>query len=449
MRLLFKHLLHEVLDNGQVKLSVVLKDVKIDWSNSESDSRITNFMARLSSTFRKHSVQMDSQEIIKQFLDHVVSQWPLKLQQEWKDFRLGKGIPRNVDALTIALKKFSANAKNTISFEPEQEKRKLPAVRTNPDPRGSAGGPSRPVIPSRGSSRSDKAVPPANYPCLKCKKVAGHWPQDCPDLSEAEKQLTIAQWKQMAKKRQYDKQQARQQNKRTKPSSYIDDLKIYMARAQESDDHFDSTIVYSNKECVLKTILDTGSDENVLTTSAFSLLNLPLPTAVVDHPSVEMADGRIAQSSGMVLIDSIRLANRLILRNINCVLLENPEPFLLVGRPLMKSIGIDPQRDLNILLGNTPLDDDQLLEDTEMIALGPIETLPEALKNLNVRTSLALKKDAQRTEIIAEYHSLTEEFSQVFRVGLDDSPPMGVEPYVPSLKPGKEPVRAIPRRYNP
>jgi hypothetical protein len=363
IRIFFKHLLHEVLDNGQVNLYALIKDIKINWSNPEVDLRISNFMAKLRETFEKHSVKHNSPDVIEQLLAHVVSQWPDKLQDEWRDHRLGKGIPKTLDALTNAFKKFSKIAKNTQSkpFEPNQDKRKLPSNHTNPEPRGSAGGSGRRVFPGRGSSaKSDKEAPvPPNYPCLKCKKVAGHWPQDCPDLTQMERKLTIQQWKDMAKEHQQEKIQGRQ-NKKAKPSSYIDELKIFMARAQESDDHFQSTIVHANKECVLKTILDTGSDENVLTTSAFSLLNLPLPAAALDNPSVEMVDGRIEQSRGMVLIDCIRLANRLILRNINCVIIHNPEPFLLVGRPLMKNIGIDPQRDLNILLGNAPLDDDQL-----------------------------------------------------------------------------------------
>jgi hypothetical protein len=222
-----------------------------------------------------------------------------------------------------------------------------------------------------------------------------------------------------------------------------------MTRAKESDDHFLSTINHNSKECVVTTILDTGSDENVLTTSAFSLLNISLPEGI-DQPSVEMVDGRIEQSRGIVQVDSIRLADRLILRNINCVIVTNPEPFLLVGRPLMKNIGIDPQRDLNILLGNVPIENDQLLpeEDEDIISILPSEELPTALNALKVRTSLALK-DAQSEDLTADFISLIEEFEQNFRIGLDKSPPMRVEAYRPALRPGKGPVRATPRRYNP
>ena len=72
---------------------------------------------------------------------------------------------------------------------------------------------------------------------------------DCPDLTAFEKTLTREQWIQMAKNQAKEKQGERfNQYKNGKPSSYSDDLKIFMTRAKESDDHFLSTINHNNKE---------------------------------------------------------------------------------------------------------------------------------------------------------------------------------------------------------
>jgi hypothetical protein len=158
--------------------------------------------------------------------------------------------------------------------------------------------------------------------------------------------LTKEQW--IEKSREAKK--ARLQEKRNKqhstsyaPTASTSDYRSYLSRAQECGDYFTSTLVHKNRECAILTVLDSGSDENVLTATVLPLLGITLP-AGTDQPSVEMADGRVVNAAGFV---NVRLANRLILRDVKCLVIENPEPLCLIGRPMMKSLGIDPQRDLN------------------------------------------------------------------------------------------------------
>ena len=181
----------------------------------------------------------------KEFVDHIVSSCPSALQASWwkKNFLLAEGAVTFLDSFTYSLKKFSNQIKVFRPSEPSQNpgpKRNLP-THTNPGPRGSAGGDSRPTSSKepaekrqRADSRSGKGDPvPANYACMKCNKMAGHWPMDCPELSGAEKLLTKDQWKLMAKQ----KQQERQMKYKNKPnSSYTDELQIFMARAQKDLD---------------------------------------------------------------------------------------------------------------------------------------------------------------------------------------------------------------------
>jgi hypothetical protein len=60
-----------------------------------------------------------------------------------------------------------------------------------------------------------------------------------------------------------------------------------------------------------------------------------------------------------------------------------------------------------------------------------------------------MQADLQSEDKIGEFMQVIDEFIRIFRVGLDSSPPIKVEPYAPSMRPGKGPVRATPRRYNP
>ena len=266
--------------------------------------------------------------------------------------------------------------------------------------------------------------------------------------------MTKEQW--IEKSREAKK--ARLQEKRNKqhstsyaPTASTSDYRSYLSRAQECGDYFTSTLVHKNRECAILTVLDSGSDENVLTATVLPLLGITLP-AGTDQPSVEMADGRVVNAEGVITIDLIRIANRLIIRDVRFLVIDNPEPLCLIGRPLMKSLGIDPQRDLNLMLGNVPLEnegDNNGNEDDDILTIIEPNDVFAALKALKVRTKLDMQADLQSEDKIGEFMQLIDEFIRIFRVGLDSSPPIKVEPYAPSMRPGKGPVRATPRRYNP
>jgi hypothetical protein len=380
----------------------------------------------------------------------LVADWPEAVKKEWNNTLIVMDEKVcDEDSFTIALETLSAKI-NSLPADPSAAKRKTPH-QTNPEPRGSVGDAGKHTSRKKGygNEQKPKDSPPANYKCIVCKLVAGHWPSQCSKRNAEQMNYSTEQWKNIAKQLKRDEAKTRSKNHKDAPLSYVRDAQILMARAQGSDDDFFSTVAFQSKECVVKTILDTGSDENVITTSALSLISYPLP-AGMDNPSVEMVNGEMEQSQGIAQLDYIRLANRLVLRDITCIAIDNPEPFLLIGRPLMKSLGIDPQRDLNLLLGNITLDmpDDQI-EDDEIISIPPTEETSSAIEALKVRTCIALTTAGVTDDIISEYLSLIEEFRRIFRVGLDASPPMRVDPYRPSMRPGKGPVRATPRRYNP
>jgi hypothetical protein len=80
----------------------------------------------------------------------------------------------------------------------------------------------------------------------------------------------------------------------------------------------------------------------------------------------------------------------------------------------MKSLGIDPQRDLNLLLGNVPIDSDDSMEDEDIISIPMPEELKSAIEALKVRTRLALQSQDANAQTTSEYLSLIEEFRNIF-----------------------------------
>jgi hypothetical protein len=308
IRLLFKHVMHKVVDDGQVEVKELIKDIKVNWEDVELDNRISNYSAKILYTLKTHSLLRltTNQDSLKLLIEDLAMTWPLVVQEKWKSLTLTDGEAYSWDSFFKGMQKLSKRIgvikntqmpqRNHTDTALTSNKRNMPA-HNEPGPRNSAGGSGRHT--SGGDSRNQtdtrtqeskkprhEVAPPPSYKCLKCQQTKGHWPMDCPDLTAFEKTLTREQWIQMAKNQAKEKQGERfNKYKNGKPSSYSDDLKIFMTRAKESDDHFLSTINHNNKECVVTTILDTGSDENVLTTSAFSLLNISLPEGI-DQPSV-------------------------------------------------------------------------------------------------------------------------------------------------------------------
>jgi hypothetical protein len=458
IKILFQQIMHDVVSDGQISFKDLLKDLKIDWTEKDLPGRISDFLTKVNAIFKKHSLnRVWEKGNIEHLMTYLKSTWPVSVQDVWENQLLTNEDPiKCLDTFTVALKKLSLQVKvltkDQVHISTKQSQ--------THDPKAKLGHKNANRMHKRKRSESNnyELSPPPNYNCAACGQKAGHWPQNCPARTPDQKNLTKDDWIKLAIERKKQKNQDRN-NKKSKHkdsrSQYTDDdPRIFMARAQESGDHFLSTLVHSNKECVLKTILDSGSDENILTTSALFLLGISLPAGMDENetPSVELANGRIELTKGVVSVEVIRLADRLVLQDVKCIVLDNPEPLLLVGRPTMKSLGIDPQRDLNILLGNTTIDaDDEILddEDDDLITIPQPEELTQAIEALKVRTRLSLEKENQSEDTIKKFQSLIDEFRKIFRIGLDKSPPIRVESYKPSMKPGKGPVRAVPRKYNP
>jgi hypothetical protein len=414
----------------------------------------------VNSELKKHSLlyMWQKKTNMKKLVDYLIATFPDYVIEEWKAKILSyDGEIETEDDFTILLKDLSRQLGVLLPHQLKKSKSSHDEADNEHEAQDNT---DRKSKDSKKRSRDDQkssnnSKVPQNYRCAVCSQAKGHWPQDCPSRTPEQMKITKAQWIEIsakAKKARLEKKNSKKQNNSSYPlAPLIADYRSFMAKAQESADHFLSTLVHNKNECVIQTVLDSGSDANVITAPALALLHITLP-AGTDQPSVEMADGRVISTEGTTTIEILRLANRLILRDVRFIVIDNPEPFCLIGLPLMKSLGIDPQRDLNILLGNAPLefnDEPDGIEDIDILQTTEQSDVLKALQALKVRTKIEMQTDLQDGKMINEFTLLIDEFKSIFRVGLDSSPAIRIEPYVPAMKPNKGPVRATPRRYNP
>jgi hypothetical protein len=197
------------------------------------------------------------------------------------------------------------------------------------------------------------------------------------------------------------------------------------------------------------TQLDNGSDGTVITTGALKELGFRFPEddSAIDTVLLEFPDGKQISARSLIAT-KLLLAKRVLLRDIEMFVIENEIPFCLVGRPILKELGIDPMLHLKSLLGSVPLDDQDPIEDSEWDVVSA-NRKATALEALRQRTSESLENAGYSEHVKQAFSDLVEEFSDIFRVGLDKTRPIPVQKYTPSLPADVEPVKAKLRRYNP
>ncbi|KAG2993660.1 hypothetical protein PC119_g18405 [Phytophthora cactorum] len=169
----------------------------------------------------------------------------------------------------------------------------------------SAGG-STAVSSATDSSRSSRAARPPRAPpsegCLICK--GPHWLNDCPVVTDAQRDETRRKYREAKEQRSNTVQ--------SKSASNIDSL------------------------CFMQPLLQV----------------ITLPTAV----EAIMADGRVQMCEHEILLDLelSTLAGQVSLRSVPCLVMEGDE--FLLGRDVLKGLGIDVEQQLAQLAGSSLLD---------------------------------------------------------------------------------------------
>jgi hypothetical protein len=133
--------------------------------------------------------------------------------------------------------------------------------------------------------------------------------------------------------------------------------------------------------------------------------------------------------------------------------LDNIKPFVLLGRPVLEELGIDPVQHLNVLLGQkeTLIMSEEKMENDDNWDFMFIKHKDKfsAMEALQRRTlkSIAESKESL-TSFCEQMSKLIVEFGDLCRVGIDDTPPIKASPYVPVLFNDATPFKARVRKFN-
>ena len=198
------------------------------------------------------------------------------------------------------------------------------------------------------------------------------------------------------------------------------------------------------------------------------------------EPAFELPKEVVFTASGYTTLD-IRLdlpCGQLSIRNVRCWVVDQNKQEALLGRPLLKALGLDLDSVLEKLCReNREVDasatalqgDDPTSSKLAAVYSGirydsvhedPIKPTEEALANIGsdkpediteaIKNTIANAREkgiSDKGEVEAE--KILEDHRDVLRIKLGDDPPAKVEPYKVELKENAKPFRAPQRRYSP
>lgn len=121
--------------------------------------------------------------------------------------------------------------------------------------------------------------------------------------------------------------------------------------------------------------------------------------------------------------------------------------YVILGKGLRSELGTNPERYLTRLLGGSLSDDSNEFDEIDPLEVDDRKSiLEDELLALRQRTMDQLGIGHPCTTMFME---LIMDFRDVFRIGLDCSPPIICDPYAPVLRPDVVPVKAKQRSYSP
>ncbi|KAG4039297.1 hypothetical protein PC123_g25147 [Phytophthora cactorum] len=287
------------------------------------------------------------------------------------------------------------------------------------------------TAPSPAPAPSTQAPQPPRSPphdgCLHCKRP--HWLKDCPTATVAQQAEARGKFQEAKKKRS--------SALRSKAAKYATP----------------SGSVQINGIIEVVYIPDSGADKSIIPQGVVESLLAVQPllssTLLSTNMEVVMADGRQLVCDQEVLLDLelMTIAGPVSIRSVPCLVLSGGGDEVLLGRDVLKGLGIDVEEQLAQLAGPLSLDRDMDefpagdgIPDPQD-AQEPITTLSQLLDRAVV--------NGLPTKHVDTVRDVLELIPDVWRAAVGPDPPAKVGPLRVTLKPDAVPYRSPLRKYGP
>ncbi|KAE8891500.1 hypothetical protein PF005_g23260 [Phytophthora fragariae] len=287
----------------------------------------------------------------------------------------------------------------------------------------------RPTTPApRAPGAAAPTTPPPRAPlrngCLVCK--GAHWLNDCPTATEAQRTEALKKFREDKEHRASASRSKAARYKRSAMSVCINGL---------------LTVPY---------VPDTGADRSIIPEGVMTSLRAVQPTLspILLCTPVEagMADGRRLRCDQELLLDLelMTMAGQVSLRSVPCLVLRGNGDELLLGRDVLKGLGIDVEEQLAQLAEPALLDS----ENDEFSVGDELPFAPQPINSLDELLDCAVGNGLPE-EHVSTVRALLDEFPDIWRDAVGADLPADVEPLRVTLRPDAVPHRSAPRKYAP
>ncbi|KAG6616303.1 uncharacterized protein IUM83_03561 [Phytophthora cinnamomi] len=159
-----------------------------------------------------------------------------------------------------------------------------------------------------------------------------------------------------------------------------------------------------------------------------------------------MADGRRLRCDQELLLDLelMTMAGQVSLRSVPCLVLRGDGDELLLGRDVLKGLGIDVEEQLAQLAEPALLDS----ENDEFSVGDELPFAPQPINSLDELLDCAVGNGLPE-EHVGAVRALLDEFPDIWRDAVGADLPADVEPLRVTLRPDAVPHRSAPRKYAP
>ncbi|OWY96999.1 hypothetical protein PHMEG_00032580 [Phytophthora megakarya] len=260
--------------------------------------------------------------------------------------------------------------------------------------------------------------------CLVCK--GPHWLKDCPTATGAQREEAQRKFREAKEQR------------------------LSALRSKSARYATPAGTVRVNGLLEMPYIPDTGADKSIVPQNIMDSLLAVQPTLVVTplntQVEAEMADGRKVFCDKEILLnlELSTVAGMVSMRSVPCLILPGDGDEFLLGRDALKELGIDVERQLAQLAGQTTLatDVDEFPVGDALPEGQEVHTVDDDAKQL-VAQAVANGMPAQ---YVAAVRRILADFPDVWRTTIGPDPPALVEPLRVTLQVDAVPHRSPPRQ---
>ena len=405
--------------------ALIQKEIRMDMKNSDASARVFTFFASIEDLIAQYGVgsfYLQTDEGQKALIKCVLPLLrPHRVHERVENCMelVHRECRRDWDKFIALVESVAVEFSHYVNHQPHEPVPRRPVWNSEKVQRAPTSSNNR-TKSSR--SQSGTATPRS---CFACSSQ-NHWLRDCPSISEEQRARMLSDLRQKARRRQ----------------------KFEVGSIRRAKSCYTGLALYFDDDTCVPCCADTGADYTIISEE----LALKLKSPMEECTPIDLALGGLADAiiTATAYVDTsatlLTSSGPLSIPNVRCYVVPVDLPEVLLGRPVLQSLGIDVEEQLAGLAQGVPLINLDRQRDESDIAFG--SSAPDELKLALDQLVIVAVQNGLPKKYHGRLQSLVLEFQDIFRCHLGADPPARVPPLKVHLPEGATPPVCHARRYS-